>query len=233
MPVDPQKVEQLQQEFKEQGSGTNARLRNVLMETAKLTNLMLGEALAFFNETPDFMLGGPQVREAFQADVIRLVKRLAMYATEVMGPVFELVELDERDGKGEFVWCGPGENVCQDPDALAPKTLEGLVFQRSNDHPDGLGAGTTPDAFLAVSLREQLNVLRGHVDEINEKFIDDILLGIPSFVKELVDDLSDLDVPGSAARALGKVALGAVVVVAIGGLGFAAYRLVQSRRRRA
>lgn len=222
-------------------SATRERLRHVWISVFKATLRAQQLGAEFFKATPDAKV--PGVRRAFNRDLDRLIKRLALYRNEIMGAGAEQIEVEARDDNGEFVWCfleqpeiepeeeqgGGGDapedapdptpiEVCVDPEVLALKSLNGLIKRRDNDHPDGLGAGPVPDAAMPTHLIERLGILEQHVEELDHGFFNDMLIGIPDFVSDIADKAADA--AGAAAEGLSDAAKAAIKVGAfvLGGL---------------
>jgi hypothetical protein len=209
-----QHFDELVAQFPTPESATRLRMRPVLVATFRATLEAVKLGGQYFKDHSDSEYGGPGVREGFDRELEELIERLKVYRDEILPLEIDLKERAEGQ-PGGWQWKLDGQSV--DPEALAPKSLAGLVKRRQLDHPDGLKAGPVPDAAMAQHLLERIGILQTHANDLDKALWNDLLLGIPKWIEKVVEIVKEGFSAGVkiAAGVLGAVVLAAGVLAAV------------------
>jgi hypothetical protein len=111
------------------------RMRIVLSATQDAALHALQISSTFFSKTDDSVFGGPQVRQAWQADFDALIQRLQFYRAEILPIQVDLgIPESAPDPLAKKFWCG------------LPPEGEGLPDVVDDDESDDeIGGGDGPD----------------------------------------------------------------------------------------
>lgn len=108
-------------------------LREVLSATQAATLKALQFSTKFFSENDDDVFGGPQVRDAWQLELSRLITRLQKYRAEIVPIQVELALPDGEDPLANKFWCGLPPEGEEPPEQEEPKPND----EGGGDAPDG------------------------------------------------------------------------------------------------
>jgi len=198
--------EELVLEFEDPESRTRRRLRSVY--AAMLDALWRVEQAGntFFDQQESVLIDllgdtWATVELSWRNDLAGVQNRaLHIYDLELV-PIG--VDVDDLDN-----WCSDEIGQCENPDAIASKSWQGLVAGRKITNPDGFGAGPVPDAAMPSYLAEQIGILQESIDE--QFWWSKLLNAVPEFVEAAGEKISEATESAPREREMTNVSMGTI-----------------------